>query len=86
MAKTPGWVLDKETERKTLDNPSKGHSAVHRVIANGEMDGVRTVQYFYLIVGTGGEQLIITFSVVPQQAARLGSRDLEMVREIGFPE
>lgn len=86
MAKTPGWALDKETERKTLDNPSKGHHTIHRVIASGELDGVRTVQYFYLIVGSGGEQLIVTFSVVPQQVTRIGSRDVEMIREITFPE
>jgi hypothetical protein len=86
MAKTPGWALDKETDRKTLENPPKGHHTVHRVIASGELDGVRTVQYFYLIVGTSGEQLIVTYSVVPQQVQRLGSRDLEMVREIAFPD
>jgi hypothetical protein len=86
MAKTPGWALDKETERKTLENAPKGHHTVHRVIASGELDGVRTVQFFYLIVGTSGDQLIVTFSVVPQQTTRLGARDLEMVREIAFPE
>lgn len=86
MNKTPGWALEKETERKTLETNGKGHHTVHRVIASGELDGVRTVQYFYLIVGVGGEQAIVTFSVVPQQAARLGSRDLELVREMSFPE
>lgn len=86
MAKTPGWALDKETDRKTLENPPKGHHTVHRVIASGELDGVRTVQYFYLIVASNGEQLIVTFSVVPQQVQRLGSRDLEMVREFVFAE
>jgi hypothetical protein len=86
MTKTPGWALDKETDRATLDNLPKGHHTVHRVIASGELEGVRTVQYFYLIVGTSGEQMIVTFSVVPQQTTRLGSADLEMVREIVFPE
>jgi hypothetical protein len=86
MKKTPSWALEKETERKTLEQGAKGHHTVHRVIASGELDGVRTVQYFYLIVGNSGEQVIVTFSVVPQQAARLGARDLEMVREIAFPE
>lgn len=84
--KTPGWAVDKEIERKTLDNTPKGQHAVHRVVASGELDGVRTVQYFYLIVGSGGDQLIATFSVVPTQVQRLGSRDLELVREVGFPD
>jgi hypothetical protein len=86
MKKTPSWALEKETERKTLEQGAKSHHTVHRVIASGELDGARTVQYFYLIVGNRGEQMIVTFSVVPQHAARLGSRDLEMVREIAFPE
>lgn len=82
--KTPGWAVDKEIERKTLDNPPRGQHAVHRVVASGELDGTRTVQYFYLIVGANGDQLITTFSVVPTHVQRLGSRDLELVREVGF--
>ena len=46
MKKTPSWALEKETERKTLDQGAKGHHTVHRVIASGELDGVRTAQYF----------------------------------------
>jgi hypothetical protein len=86
MAKTPGWAEDKEIERKQLTDTSKGHHTVYRVAAAGELDGVRTVQYYYLIVSPQGEQLIVTFSVVPQQVPRLGSRDLELVREIVFPD
>ena len=86
MSKTPGWAEEKVIEREVLKDLSKGHQVVYRVVASGELDGVRTVQCFYLIVGSGGEQLIATFSVVPQQAQRLGARDLEMVREITFPE
>ena len=84
--KTPGWAVDKEIERKTLDNSPRTQHTVHRVVASGELDGVRTVQYFYLIVGTNGEQVIATFSVVPTHVQRLGSRDVELVREIGFAE
>lgn len=84
--KTPGWAQDKEIERKQLDNPAKGHHAVYRVVATGEHAGVRTVQYFYLIIGTAGDQLVVTFSVIPQQVQRLGAHDLELVREIAFPE
>ncbi len=85
VAKTPGWVEDKEIERKQLDDPAKGNLATYRVASSGELDGIRTVQYYYLIVGAHGDQLIVTFSVVPQHVQRLGSRDLEMVREITFP-
>ena len=82
MAKTPGWVEEKEIERKQLDG---GKGTIFRVASTGELGGVRTVQYYYLIVGPAGDQLVATFSVVPQHVQRLGSRDLELVREIAFP-
>lgn len=85
MAKTPGWMEDKEISREQVKNVPKGMHTMYRVAASGSLDGVRTVQYFYLVVGASGDQLIVTFSVVPQQAQRLGSRDLDMVREIIFP-
>ena len=86
MAKTPGWAIDKESERAELKDPPKGHQKVYRVSASGELDGVRTVQSFYLVMSPQGDQLIVTFSVVPQHVQRLGARDLELVREIIFPE
>jgi hypothetical protein len=86
MSKTPGWVEDKEIERKELKTASKGQHTVYRVAATGELDGVRTVQYYYLVVSPQGEQLMVTFSVVPQHDQRLGARDLELVRAIVFPD
>ncbi len=87
MAKTPGWAEDKEVERKEFkaDERGKGHHAVYRVVASGSLDGVATVQHFYLIVSPQGEQRIVTFSVVPQHVQRLGARDLELIRELAFP-
>ncbi|MSQ96109.1 MAG: hypothetical protein EXR98_16360 [Gemmataceae bacterium] len=87
MAKTLGWAEDKEIERKEFkaEERAKGHHAVYRVVASGTLDGVATVQHFYLIVSPQGEQRIVTFSVVPQHVQRLGARDLELIRELAFP-
>jgi hypothetical protein len=85
MSKTPGWVQEKETDRQQIKDPPKGHHTVYRVAASGKLDDVRTVQYFYLIVSSTGEQLMATFSVVPQHVPRLGTRDMDFVREIVFP-
>lgn len=87
MAKTPGWNEDKETERrefKAAELP-KGHHAIYRVVASGQLDGVATVQVFYLIISPQGEQRFVTFSVVPQHVGRLGARDLELIRELAIP-
>ena len=86
MSKMPGWTEDKEISREKLKDTPKGQHTVYRVAASGELDGVRTIQYYFLIVSPQGEQLIATFSIVPQQVPRLASRDLELVREIAFPE
>ena len=86
MAKTPGWREDKETDRTEIKNLPKGHHAAYRVVASGSLDGVQSTQYFYLIVGVNGQQAIVTFSVDPQQVQRFGGRDVELVREITFPD
>jgi hypothetical protein len=85
MNKTPGWVAEKETSREKLKDTAKGHQTVYRVAASGELEGQRTVQYFYLIVSPQGDQMLVAFSVVPQHVQRLGTRDVEMVREIILP-
>jgi hypothetical protein len=84
MAKTPGWTEDKETDRTELKNLPKGQHTVYRVVASGSLDGVRTTQFYYLIVGVNGDQAIVTFSVDPQQVQRFGARDIELVRELTF--
>ena len=88
MAKTPGWNEDKETERKEFKAAelAKGHLAVYRIVVSGQLDGVATVQFFYLVVNPQGEQRIVTFSIVPQHVQRLGARDLELIRELAFSE
>jgi hypothetical protein len=87
MAKTPGWAQEKEIACREIDKanmPRSWHKA-YRVEASGELDGVKTWQNFYLIVSTQGEQMIVTFSMIPQHVQRLGIRDLELVRELVLP-
>jgi hypothetical protein len=45
---------------------------------------VKTVQSFYLVVSPGGEQMIVSFSVVPSQVQKLGVRDMDLVRGVTF--
>jgi hypothetical protein len=83
MKTTPGWHEEHLLEKTEL-KADKGH-ALHRVTASGTLDDVKTVQSFYLVAGPKGEQLIVSFSVVPSQVQKLGARDLELVRNITFP-
>ncbi len=84
MAKTPGWEeenqIDMPKEEKVNDH------VVYRVAANGALDGTKATQYFYLVHGPRGEQLMLSFSMTPNQTQKLGDRDMLMVRELVFPQ
>jgi hypothetical protein len=84
MKTTPGWKEDELIEKVELKAP-RGH-AVYRVTASGTLDDVRAVQSFYLVASPQGEQMIVSFSVVPSEVQKLGSRDMDLVRGIAFPK
>jgi hypothetical protein len=42
------------------------------------------VQNFYVLATSGGDQMILTFTMRPAGAPRLGTRDLELVNAIEF--
>jgi hypothetical protein len=83
MAETPGWEEEQVLEKTKVDVPN-GHT-VYRVTASGTLDRVKAVQSFYLVASAQGEQMIVTFSVVPTQVQKLEARDLDLVRSITFP-
>jgi hypothetical protein len=82
MKTTPGWKEEELIEKTELKEP-RGH-AVYRLTASGTLDDVKTVQSFYLVASPEGEQMIVSFSVVPSQVQKLGGRDFELVRGITF--
>jgi hypothetical protein len=82
MKTTPGWKEEELVEKTELKEP-RGH-AVYRLTASGTLDDVKAVQSFYLVVSPEGEQMIVSFSVVPGQVQKLGVRDLELVRGVTF--
>jgi hypothetical protein len=82
MKTTPGWKEETLVEKTALKEP-RGH-ALYRLTASGTLDDVKTVQSFYLVVSPGGEQMIVSFSVVPSQVQKLGVRDMDLVRGVTF--
>ena len=51
----------------------------YRVSARGVLDGTAVVQNFYVVANANGDQAILTFTLRPASAARIGTRDLELV-------
>ncbi len=83
VADTPGWAEESVQEKTKVDSPA-GYT-VYRVTASGKLENVKSVQSFYLIASPKGEQVVVTFSMVPAQVSKLGARDLTLVRSIVFP-
>lgn len=83
IAKTPGWEQERVLEAKEFTVP-KGCWAF-RVAAEGQLDGLKALQYFYLLAGPQGDQLLIAFTMTPAQAQKLDTRDVTLVRGIFFP-
>jgi hypothetical protein len=83
MAATAGWESENELQAGVV--PADGGKWIYRISAQGQLDGEKVLQNFYLIAGPGGEQLVLTFTMTPKQADRLGNRDLSIAANINFP-
>jgi hypothetical protein len=83
-SETPGWQMEEIVEAGEM--PTEAGRYVYRISARGIMDEVKVIQYFYLIAGANGDQVIITLTLKPNQASKLGTRDLTLVGSIGFPK
>jgi hypothetical protein len=84
VAMSPGWEQDKLLKQPEVVALHNGIWA-YLVAAEGDLDGVRAVQYWYLLAGPGGDQAVLTFTMTSAQAQKLGSRDLELVRGFTLP-
>jgi hypothetical protein len=80
MSKTPGWQQGEVVQEGEIP-ADKGHW-VYRIVAPGDMDGMRVVQNFFLVAAASGEQVVVVFTMAPTQTEKIGTRDLEFVRGI----
>jgi hypothetical protein len=85
IAETPGWVGEKVLKTEEVQAAAGSGHWIYQVTAEGEMEGVKALQHFYLVAGPQGDQVLVTFTMTPAQAQRLGTRDLDLLRGIAFP-
>lgn len=88
MASTPGWEQEGDFLEKiaSVNLASDSKIKVMRVGATGKLSGVPALQYFHLLTGPRGDQMIVTFTMDPKQAPNLQSQDLTLLRGITLPE
>jgi hypothetical protein len=84
MAGSRGWDQKEVLDAKEVTGLRKGYWG-YRLAAAGLLNGVSTLQYFYLIAGPQGEQTVISFTMTPSQAQKLETRDEALVRSLVYP-
>jgi hypothetical protein len=83
MARTPGW--EQQDVKEAGQVPSEKGYWIYRFSAEGQVDGLKVMQSFFLVAGPRGDQLQLAFMMTPKQVGKLGTRDLELVGGITLP-
>jgi hypothetical protein len=84
IAQTPGWEQEKVLQDEEV--PAPKDYWIYRLAAEGQVEGLKALQYFYLIAGPQGDHLLVAFTMTPAQAQKLDTRDLNLVRSLRFPD
>lgn len=83
MRATSGWRPERELQSGTV--PSMEGKYIYRLSEQGQLDGVQVLQNFFLVAAPTGEQVVLTFTLSPKLADKLGARDLSMAASIEVP-
>jgi hypothetical protein len=83
MDETSGWRPARAIQEGPV--PSEDGRWVYRYSVQGRLEGVAVLQNFYLVAGGGGEQVVLTFTMTPKQADKLGARDLALAGSVEVP-
>lgn len=83
MAESAGW--EPEEELQAGEVPLDGGLWCYRIAVVGKLDGLRVTQNFYVVAGPQGDQVVLTFTMTPNQVAKLGTRDLALAAGIQLP-
>jgi hypothetical protein len=83
MHNTSGWRPEKELQSGEV--PSTDKRWIYRLAVLGQMEGVAVLQNFYLVAGPDGDQVVLTFTMTPKQADKIGARDLSLAGSVEVP-
>ena len=80
VAQSPGWQMEEMVDAAEV--PTDAGRWCYRVTARGTMEGVPVVQSFYVLAAPSGEQMVVTFTMKPSHAGKVGTRDVALVNAI----
>lgn len=82
IAESKAWAFEEMIDAGQV--ASDEDRWVYRVVAKGELDGMKVVQAYYMVVSPQGDHLLVTFTTKAGNLAKLGTRDVELVNSIEF--
>jgi hypothetical protein len=83
MASTSNWRPERELQAGVV--PASDGRWIYRLSVQGQLLGMPVLQNFYLVAAPTGEQVVLTFTLSPKQADKLGARDLSVAGSIEVP-
>jgi hypothetical protein len=83
MNATSGWRPEREIQAEKV--PTTDGKYMYRLSVVGQLDGVEVLQNFFLIANEDGDQAVVTFTLSPKNADKLGARDLSLAGGLELP-
>ena len=83
LGQLPGWQPEEVADRRA--DPDRRRPVAVPGDGRGKQDELAVVQTFYLLAGPAGDQLAVTVLARQEKAAKVGTRDLELVNAMEFP-
>ncbi|HEV8061323.1 MAG TPA: hypothetical protein VGP68_15700, partial [Gemmataceae bacterium] len=83
MEETPGWQMEQELQAAEM--PTDAGRWIYRLSTQGQLDGDKVLQNFYLVAGPEGQQVVLAVTLPPKEADRVANRELSLVSSIMFP-
>lgn len=84
VTNSPGWECEDIIESGEV--PTDDGRWMYRVTAKGELEGTKVIESFIMLAGPGGDQVVVTFTMKPANATKIGTRDVALVNSIEFPD
>ncbi len=84
VAESPGWEMQEVVEAGEI--PTDSGRWLYRIAARGDLDSIRVLQNFFALAGPRGDQVIVTVTMKPTSASKIGTRDVSLVNAIDFPK
>lgn len=83
IQEAPGFKLDKVIEKAPIE-ASQGFW-IGKVSTTGEASEIPMQQVVYAVAGPRGDQVLLSFTVETEHAAKLAGRDLSLVKTVSLP-